>query len=560
VKGEGFVSYDLVIRGGTVIDGTGGSGRTADVAVRDGVIAAVGKVDERGRREIDADGAIVVPGFVDIHTHYDGQATWDNRLQPSSTHGVTTALMGNCGMGFAPVRPDDHDILIELMEGVEDLPGPVLHEGLPWTWQTFEEYLDALASMPHDIDVATQVTHDPLRLFVMGQRGADREAATPEDIDEMGRLAAAGIRAGALGFSTSRTEWHKTSRGEQTPSVRAELNELVGIAKAVGDTGTGVFQVVSDLKGFDHEMAVMYEMMRVSGRPLSLSVMQHDPGDGWRKTFDAIEKANAEGLSMTAVVAPRAIGVLVDFNGTYNPFVLSQFFRTRPDLRDPEVRRRILAEVEERGGLRAPLDTIFELGDPPQYEPAPESSVAAIARREGVDPAAVLYDIMLNGPAYMPVFNYFGGDLEVVREMLSHPNAIPGLSDGGAHVSTICDASFSTTLLTHWGRDRSSGRFDLEWLVQRQCRDTARMVGLDDRGVLAPGFKADVNVIDFDKLAPRSPRLVADLPAGGQRVLQAADGYLHTLVSGVEVYASGDATGALPGRLVRGTQSAAPGR
>lgn len=549
------MSHDLVIRGGTVVDGSGAARRTADVAINDGVVTAVGTFDGRGRREIDADGAIVTPGFVDIHTHYDGQVTWDNRLQPSSTHGVTTALMGNCGMGFAPVRPSDHDILIELMEGVEDLPGPVLHEGLPWTWQSFEEYLDAIERMPHDIDVATQVTHDPLRLFVMGQRGADREAATPEDIAEMGRLAAAGIRAGALGFSTSRTEWHKTSRGEQTPSVRAELNELVGIAQAVGKTGTGVFQVVSDLKGFDHEMDVMYEMMRVSGRPLSLSVMQHEPGDGWRDTFAAIERANEQGLEMTAVVAPRAVGVLVDFRGTYNPFVLSRSFREGPDLRDPDVRRRIVAEVAERGGLRAPLDQIFELGDPPQYEPAPDASVAARAQREGRDPAEILYDIMLAGPAYMPVFNYHGGNLEVVREMLSHPNAIPGLSDGGAHVSTICDASFSTTLLTHWGRDRASGRFDLEWLVQRQCRDTARMVGLNDRGVLAHGYKADVNVIDFQNLTTRSPRLVADLPAGGQRVLQAADGYLHTIVSGVEVYADGEATGALPGRLVRGAQA-----
>lgn len=549
------MSHDLVIRGGTVIDGSGAERRTADVAISDGVVTAVGTVDGRGRREIDADGAIVAPGFVDIHTHYDGQVTWDARLQPSSTHGVTTALMGNCGMGFAPVRPSDHAILIELMEGVEDLPGPVLHEGLPWTWQTFEEYLDAIDGMPHDIDVATQVTHDPLRLFVMGQRGADRESATPEDIAEMGRLAAAGIQAGALGFSTSRTEWHKTSRGEQTPSVRAELNELVGIAKAIGDTGTGVFQVVSDLKGFDHEIEVMYEMMRVSGRPLSLSVMQHEPGDGWRDTFAAIERANLDGLKMTAVVAPRAVGVLVDFRGTYNPFVLSRSFREGPDLHDPDVRRRILAEVAERGGLRAPLRQIFELGDPPQYEPTPDASVAARAQRTGRAPAEILYDIMLTGPAYMPVFNYHGGNLDVVREMLAHPNSIPGLSDGGAHVSTICDASFSTTLLTHWGRDRASGRFDLEWLVQRQCRDTAQMVGLNDRGVLAPGYKADVNVIDFENLTTRSPRLVADLPAGGQRVLQAADGYLHTVVSGVEVYADGEATGALPGRLVRGAQA-----
>jgi N-acyl-D-aspartate/D-glutamate deacylase len=315
-----------------------------------------------------------------------------------------------------------------------------------------------------------------------------------------------------------------------------------------------VFQVVSDLKGFDHEFAVMFEMMRVSGRPLSLSVMQHEPGEGYRQTLAAIEQANAEGLSMFAVVAPRAIGVLVDFRGTYNPFVLSRFFRTGPDLHDPEVKQRILAEVADRGGLRAPLQDIFELGDPPQYEPAPETSVAATAQREGRDPAEVLYDIMVNGPAYMPVFNYHGGNLDVVHEMLSHPNALPGLSDGGAHVSTICDASFSTTLLTHWGRDRGHNQFDLSWLIQRQCRDTAHLVGLGDRGVLAPGYKADVNVIDFENLTARAPRLVADLPAGGQRVLQSADGYLHTLVSGVETYTRGEPTGELPGRLVRGAR------
>ena len=420
------MSYDVVIRGGTVVDGSGAPGRSADVAISGRVIAEVGVVDAPGRREINADGALVTPGFVDIHTHYDGQATWDNRLQPSSAHGVTSALMGNCGMGFAPVRPCDHDQLIELMEGVEDMPGPVLHEGLPWTWQTFEEYLDAVDSLPHDIDIAAQVTHDPLRLYVMGQRGADREAATPDDITEMARLAAAGITAGALGFSTSRTEWHKTSRGEQTPSVRAEINELVGIAKAIGATGTGVFQVVSDLKGFDHEISVMFEMMRVSGLPLSLSVMQQEPGDGYRKTLAAIEQANAEGLHMTAVVAPRAIGVLVDFQGTYNPFVLSRFFRTSPDLHDAGVKHRILAEISERGGLRAPLDQIFELGDPPQYEPAPDQSVAARARRDGRDPAEILYDIMLDGSRL-----HAGVQLPLRRSRGRARDAVASIRDSG---------------------------------------------------------------------------------------------------------------------------------
>ncbi|WP_319455849.1 MULTISPECIES: N-acyl-D-amino-acid deacylase family protein [unclassified Mycobacterium] len=550
------MSYDVVLRGGTVIDGSGGPARTADVAITGGIIAEVGAVAGRGRREVDADGAIVTPGFVDIHTHYDGQATWDDRFHPSSAHGVTTVLMGNCGVGFAPVRPGDRDQLIELMEGVEDLPGSVLHEGLPWTWETFEEYLDVLDTRPHDLDFATQVTHGPLRLFVMGQRGADRDIATADEISEMGRLAAAGINAGALGFSTSRTALHKTSRGADTPDLGAARDELVGIAEAVGATNTGVLQVVSDFTAFDEEIEHLYAMMRASGRPLSVSLAQTTASHDYRKTLRAIEQANQQGLKMTGVVAARAIGILLDFDGTVNPWAPSPTFQSGADITDPEVKRRIIAEVAERGGMRFPLKRTWELGDPPNYEPDAADSIAARAAREGRSPEELLFDVMLTGPAYTPFANYYDGNLDPAAEMMAHPHTLFGLGDGGAHVSIICDASFPTTMLTHWGRDRTAGpKFGLPWIIHRQSRVNAQAIGLDDRGMLAPGYKADVNVIDFENLTLRAPSIVADLPAGGRRVMQPADGYLHTFVSGVEVYTSGEATGALPGRLIRGARS-----
>ena len=550
------MTYDVVIRGGTGVDGTGAPARTADVAISGATIAEVGRVGDRGRTEIDASGALVTPGFVDIHTHYDGQATWDEQLQPSSGHGVTTVVMGNCGVGFAPVRPTDHQQLIELMEGVEDLPGTVLHEGLPWTWESVGEFLDALERRPHDIDCAAQVCHGPIRLYVMGQRGADREPATAGEIAEMGRLAAEGIAAGALGFTTSRTLNHRTSRGEPTPTLTAAREELVGIAGAIGRTGTGVLQVISDFPDFATEMETLYEMMRTSRRPLSISLAQGGPGDGYRHILAAIETANANGLRMRAQVAARAVGILIGLEGTVNPWKRSPTYQSGADLRDPEVKEKILAEsagLGERSLLR--LDRLFELGDPPDYEPEPSQSVAARAEREGRDPKELLYDLLLDGMLYLPVLNYHDGNLDAAAEMLAHEFTVPGLGDGGAHVGTICDGSFPTTLLTHWGRDRRRGeRFELPWLIQRQCRATAETVGLLDRGLLAPGFKADVNVIDFEALRLHPPRVVADLPAGGKRLMQDADGYLHTFVSGVETYTAGAPTGELPGRLVRGAR------
>ncbi|HEX7131008.1 MAG TPA: amidohydrolase family protein [Iamia sp.] len=560
--------HDLVIRGGSVIDGTGAPARTADVAVAVGRITEVGRVDGAGRREIDADGAVVAPGFVDIHTHYDGQATWDERLQPSSGHGVTTVVGGNCGVGFAPVRTADHDQLVELMEGVEDLPGTVLHEGLTWEWESIADYLDALDRRRFDIDVAAQVCHGPVRLYVMGQRGADREPATPEEIDEMGRIVAAGIRAGALGFTTSRTLNHRTSRGEPTPTLTASRDELVGISRAVGETGHGVLQVVSDFSDAATERETLLEMMRASGRPLSFSLVQAAPGTGYRASLRLLEAARDEGLDMRAQVAARAVGILVGLQGTVNPLNRTDDWKAVADLPlaeqvrrldEPSVRARMASALRE-----APhpfrLDGLFELGDPPDYEPTPEDSIEARAARAGVDPHEMLVDLLLGDEGrallYLPFLNYSDGNLDAAHEMLAHPLCVPGLSDGGAHVGTICDASFPTTLLTHWGRDRDGARFDLPFLFERQCRATAEAVGLRDRGVLAPGYRADLNVIDVDGLRLAPPRVVADLPAGGRRLVQSADGYRHTVVAGVETYVDGVATGALPGRLVRGPQPA----
>ncbi|HEX4819567.1 MAG TPA: amidohydrolase family protein [Acidimicrobiales bacterium] len=559
---------DLVIRGGEVIDGTGAPRRTADVGVKDGKIAAVGQIDEEARETVDADGALVTPGFVDIHTHYDGQATWDPQLRPSSGHGVTTIVMGNCGVGFAPVHNQDHAQLIELMEGVEDIPGAALHEGLPWDWHSISDYLDALERRPHDIDFAAQVCHGPLRLYVMGQRGADREPATAEEIAEMGRIAAEGVRAGALGFTTSRTLNHRTSKGEPTPTLTAAREELVGIARALGEINAGVLQVVSDFPDFENEMETLLEMQRQSRRPLSVSLSQGRIGGGGRghqAVLDVITRANEEeGLRMRAQVPARGIGVLVGLQATVNPLKGSPTYQALGDppieelatlLADPAVREKVMSELAPLSFL----ERVYELGDPPNYEPAPDQSVAARAARQGIDPKELMYDLLLgdHGRAllYFPILNYFDGNLDAAGELLAHKYTVPGLSDGGAHVGTICDASFPTTLLSYWARDRDHGQtFTPEWVVQQQCRATAETVGLLDRGVLAPGYKADINVIDFEHVGMGAPRLAFDLPAGGKRLVQPSMGYLHTFVSGVEIGTDGEATGATPGRLVRGAQ------
>jgi N-acyl-D-aspartate/D-glutamate deacylase len=571
--------HDLVIRGGTVVDGTGAAARTADVAVRDGIVTDVGRVSGRARRTVDADGLLVTPGFVDIHAHYDGQASWDERMIPSSWHGVTTIVAGNCGVGFAPVRPTDHGRLIELMEGVEDIPGVVLDEGLSWDWQTFPQFLDAVDGRPFDVDVGLQLPHGALRLNVMGERGAAREPATPDDIAAMARTAAEAVEAGALGFTTSRTLNHRTSTGEPTPTLTAEADELVGIAQAIGATGRGVLQVVSDFADHDGEFAIFRRMAHESGRPLSFSLAQAR-GTDWRRLLELLARANADGVTMTAQVAPRAIGLLLGLQCTLHPLLTNPVYHDVAALplaervaalADPSFRARVLAaasamRVDGRlgGRLIHAFDAMYELGDPPDYEPDPSSSIGRRAARAGRDPLDVAYDhLVADGGRsflYVPIFNYADGNLDATGEMLAHPHTVPGLADGGAHVGTICDASFPTTLLTLWGRDRAHGRLELPFLVQRHTRDTARTVGLLDRGVLAPGYRADVNVIDFDRLAARRPEMRHDLPAGGRRLVQAADGYVATVVAGQVTYADGEAAGPLPGRLIRGPQPApAPG-
>ena len=562
--------FDLVIRGGSVIDGTGGAIKTADVAITDGLISEVGNISASAKREIDADGALVTPGFVDIHTHYDGQATWSNRMSPSSHHGVTTVVMGNCGVGFAPVRPTDHDLLIELMEGVEDIPGVALNEGLPWSWESFPDYMDFLSTRQFDMDIGAQIPHAALRVYVMGQRGADREPATAEDIAEMRQLTELALQAGALGFTSSRTLNHRSSTGAPTPSLQAEVDELLGFADALKSVGRGVFEMISDFDDLDDEFSILRSMVERSSRPLSISLAQGLSPNGWRKILGRIEAANANGLVMRGQVAPRAIGVLSGLTTTLAPFT------TRPSyqevaglpladklaaLRDPTRRDRILQEETGKGFARlfnmmANGNKLWLLSDPPNYEPAPEDSLGAQASRAGQDPWAYIYDLMVQGDGknifYTPFANYAEDNLECCREMILHDNTVMGLGDGGAHVGTICDASFITTLMTHWGRDRTRGdRIDLPTLVKSQTHDTARAVELTDRGTLEPGMRADVNVIDFDNLKVRAPEIVHDLPAGGARLQQRADGYLATVVHGQVTYEGGEATDVLPGRLIR---------
>ncbi|HET9159806.1 MAG TPA: amidohydrolase family protein [Caulobacteraceae bacterium] len=572
-----MAEVDLVVRGGTVADGLGSPLFEADVAVEGGRIVEVGKVAVTGREEIDAKGLLVTPGFVDIHTHYDGQAVWDSRLAPSSWHGVTTAVMGNCGVGFAPVRAPDRDVLIELMEGVEDIPGTALHEGLDFSWESFGDYLDALAARPRDIDIAAQLPHGALRVYVMGERAVRLEAATAQDIAAMRALAAQAMREGAIGFTTTRSMNHRTVKGDPTPSLRAAADELEGIALGLKDAGRGVLQFISDFDtpSLDVEFDMLRSIASASGRPLSISVAQaHGNSMGrWRDLLDRIAAANADGIEMRGQVAPRPIGILLGLQGSASPFLVCPIYREMlktpladklARLRDPDFRARLMDEFENRTsrGRRhlVDFDNMFPLGETPDYEPAPETSVARQAERIGVKPHELALDLMLKDEGraflYSPFANYADKNLDVVREMLTHPHTIVGLGDGGAHVSVIADASFPTYLLAHWGRDRPEGRLDLSWLIKRQTSDTARAVGLLDRGIIAPGLKGDLNVIDFDKLGIEAPIMTADLPAGGRRLLQKARGYRATIVSGQVVYRDGEPTGALPGALVRGSQQA----
>jgi len=567
---------DLVIRGGTVFDGSGGAPRIADIAIDAGRIVAVGAGAWRGAEEIDARGLMVTPGWVDIHTHYDGQMTWDRRMTPSSTLGATTVLAGNCGVGFAPARPADHDTLIRLMEGVEDIPGAALHEGLSWNWESFPDYLDAVEALPRDIDVAAQVPHGALRVYVMGERGARREPATEAEIARMGELVRDGVRAGALGFSTTRTLVHRTADGDLTPTLGASRAEMVGIARGLAEAGAGVIQVASDFADIDEEFALMCELADISGQMLSFSLVQADVvPDRWRELLDRLDGAVDRGVNIRAQVAGRPVGLMLGLQGSVHPFISRPAYQAIKDLslearvaamRDPAFRERLIGEAPLKGhpfinALAGAYHKMFELGDPPDYEPDPSRSLGARALAMGVNPDELVYDAMLadDGRAFLffPLHNYVEGSLENVRAMLENPNTLSGLSDGGAHVGAICDVSLPTSMLTHWCRDRARGpKLDLARVIRAQTRDTAEAIGLFDRGLLAAGYLADLNIIDFERLRLETPHMVYDLPTGARRLMQHARGYVATIKSGQVIYREGVATGALPGRLVRGRQPA----
>jgi N-acyl-D-aspartate/D-glutamate deacylase len=567
-------SPSLVIRNGTIVDGSGGDPYEADLAVIDGKIAAIGGNIPKGSEEIDARGKLVTPGFVDLHTHYDAQVTWTDRLSPSSWNGATTVLFGNCGVGFAPCHEDQHDMLINLMEGVEDIPEVVLTEGLPWNWHSFPDFLDAIAARRYDADVAAQVPHAALRVYVMGQRGVDREPATEQDRQRMAQLTVEGLRAGALGFSTSRTLNHRSADGKHIPTLRAEEAELTAIAHAMREAGAGWMQIVSDFEDQDGEIGLFRRLARESSRPVTITLLQSDARpDGWRELMSQIGEANAEGLRITAQVRSRPTSVLLGLELSQNPFMGRPSYKRIAQLpfperlahfRQPEFRARILAEAFE-GSRRAKRverwDRMYPLGDPPEYEPKAENSIAARAAREGRPPEEVVYDLLLErdgkGILYLPVTNYAEGNLDVVREMISAPNTLIGLGDGGAHVGIMCDATATSYTLTHWTRDRGRGSlFPVSWGVKRLTADNAAAIGLNDRGLLQVGMKADINILDYDNMRLRSPEIAYDLPAGGKRLIQRTDGFDATIVSGAVVYRHGEATGALPGRLIRGAREA----
>jgi N-acyl-D-amino-acid deacylase len=562
--------HDLVIRDARIVDGTGAAAFHGDVAVTNGRIAQVGGKAGAAKREIAAAGRLVTPGFVDVHTHYDGQASWDPWLAPSSWHGVTTIVMGNCGVGFAPVKPDKHDWLINVMEGVEDIPGTALTEGIPWGWESFPDYLDALDRMPRAIDIGAQMPHGALRAYVMGERGATNEPATVDDIAAMSRLLEQSLEAGALGFTSSRSTVHRTKDGAHIPGYEVATDELIGIAAALKRSGKGAIGLNCDFLDVEAEIAWMRRLREAAGRTVWFLLAQfNDDPQKWRRILDA---AKANGLM--AQVAGRPIGFNLSLDGSLHPFISKPSYKRIAHLpidervramRTPEVRAAITSEmVRHRSDIMRTaterFDRMFRLGDPPDYEPPPELSVAAMAARDGRSPAEIAYDILLERDGrellFMPAFNYAGGDHTAIAEMMAYPNTRLGLSDGGAHCGLICDASTPTYMLTHWVRDRSRGpRLPLEAIVRQQTSETASLYGLNDRGVLAPGRKADINVIDLDRLTLRAPIMVRDLPAGGRRLVQKAEGYAATIVSGEPVFVDDEPTGTLPGKLVRGARS-----
>ncbi|MBE7438880.1 MAG: amidohydrolase family protein [Spirochaetales bacterium] len=583
------MGFDTIIRGGTLVDGSGGAPYNADIGIRDGLITEIGSIGgSNGARIVDATGAIVTPGFVDLHTHYDGQVSWDSDLMPSVQHGVTTAVMGSCGVGFAPVHPEDRQKLIDLMEGVEDIPGAALAEGIQWNWTSFPEYMDALDRMPHTIDIAAQVPHDALRVFVMGQRALEQEEATAEDIVKMQSLLREAMQAGAAGFTTGRSDVHRSNSGAWTPASEATRAELNALASVLADLKSGVVQAVSDFdmerdqNRFDAEFDILEEFARSAGsQPFSLSLNQRDfwP-DLWQRIMQRGEKAAKKGIAFRFQVAPRAIGVNLGLQCTFHPFMGKPSYKAISQLpltervkrmQDPQLKEKILAETSDRlagdgtavpplaDKLLAAIDKVafklFELGESPDYEQPMSRSLGAQAMAASRQPLDLVYDALLKDQGrallYFPIYNYTEFSYNNVLTMMQHPLSLPGLSDGGAHVGTVCDASFPTYLLAYWTRDRSTERIPLERAVQMLSSDTATHMGYKDRGRLAAGFKADVNVIDYSNLKLKAPRMVKDLPAGGQRLLQDVEGYVATMVSGQLILEQGRLTGQRPGRVVR---------
>jgi N-acyl-D-aspartate/D-glutamate deacylase len=565
-------NYELVIRGGTIVDGSGAAAYAGDVAVQGGRIAAVGKIDGKGTDEIDAQGLIVTPGFVDVHTHYDGQVTWEHTLAPSSNHGVTTVVMGNCGVGFAPAKPGDHHLMIKLMEGVEDIPEVVMAEGLPWNWEGFPSYLDALDKRETDVDFAAQIPHSALRVYVMGERGANLEPPTEQDLADMRRLTREAIEAGALGVTTSRQLAHRFRDGRHAPSVKTEVDELKALALGLRDAGTGVFQLIpaTDKPSID-EWQVIETLNETSGRPVNFSLLTGSNINGGKQPFvDGLAKAARAGRRITGQFFPRPIGFLFGIELSYHPFSLNPSYRAIEHLpldekvarmRDPELRARLLAEQPEDPNpfftwVVQQTHLLFPLGDPPNYAPPPEDSIKARAAVLGIGERELMYDelLRLNGRAilYSPTGNTEGGRLDAALELFGKPGTVLGLGDGGAHYGMICDAGYPTFLLAEYVRDKKL--VPIETAIRMLSRQTAESVCLEDRGLVRPGYKADLNIIDMDRLHLYAPRVRHDLPAGGKRLSQKSDGFEYTIVSGRVTYRNGRATGALPGRLVRGAK------
>ena len=563
-------SFDLIIRNGTLVDGTGNKSQIADIAVKDGLIAAIGDFSGKSNQEIDASNLVVTPGFVDIHTHYDGQAIWDSQLKPSSIHGVTTVVMGNCGVGFAPCKPEDRIKLVELMEGVEDIPAPVMHEGLDWKWETFEEYIEALERNKLDIDVCALLPHAALRVFVMGERAINHEAANIDDMKIMRKLAKEAVEAGAFGFSTSRTISHKSLKGEFTPTLRAHEDELTAIAMGLSDAGTGFMEIVSDWNEPDPEteFEVLKRIVKKSGRPVVFSCTQrHDRPDFWKDLMEMARQAQKEGLPIRPVVTPRPIGLLLGLNGSQNPFSGTDTYKALAELplkqrivemRKKEIKKQILSEDPIAGSTfplinRIGYSQMYRFGSPPNYNPRQEDSIENLARINGISAAEMAYDILLendgNNFIYAPLVNYADHTFSVCQKMLEDKNAIMGLGDGGAHVGFILDAGYPTWLISYWSVKKKV--FSMEETVRRLTSDTAIAAGLSDRGFLKVGLKADINIIDWENVGSSDPFMIQDLPAGGKRLMQHTKGYIATIVSGKITYRNGNSTEERPGILVR---------